>query len=190
MTHRLGIHFAIWLGAAAALAQDNAAPPTPIPSSTPVVMPTEPKRGFFGRMLHPFSSSNKTPPKYKNKKLEGLLVDLEVSPQPIKLSEIRQLGVKVTISNQGKRTITLDFPTEQRIEIYLMTSEQEVLTKWSENRVFDEKPGTVLVNPGEHVEYNETISTRDLTPNKVYIAEVFLPKYSEVRARQKFMTAP
>jgi len=34
------------------------------------------------------------------------------------------------------------------------------------------------------------IATRDLTPNKVFIAEVFFPQYPELRIRQKFLTAP
>src|SRR4029077_20853644 len=105
-------------------AQEAAAPPTPIASPTPMMMPSEPHRGFLGRMLHPFSSSEKQVRKYHDKKLNGLVIDLQVSPQPVKLSETRQLQIKATISNQGKRTVTLDFPTEQRIEIYLMTPER------------------------------------------------------------------
>ena len=49
--------------------------------------------------------------------------------------------------------------------------------------------GTVLIDPQEHIEYNETITTRDLTPDKVFIVEVFFPQYPELRIRQKFMTA-
>ena len=71
-----------------------------------------------------------------------------------------------------------------------MNSAEVVLTKWSDNHAVNEKPSLVLINPGEHVEYKETISTRDLTPNKVFIAEVFFPKYPDLRIRQKFLTEP
>jgi hypothetical protein len=71
-----------------------------------------------------------------------------------------------------------------------MNTAETVLTKWSDNHAITEKPGTVLINPQEHIEYNETITTRDLTPNKVFIAEVFFPQYPELRIRQKFLTAP
>jgi len=64
------------------------------------------------------------------------------------------------------------------------------LTRWSDNHAIAEKPGTVLINPQEHVKYNETIATRDLTPNKVFIAEVFFPKYQELRTQQKFLAVP
>jgi len=150
--------------------------------------PTAKKRGWFGRILHPFSSTSL--PRYQDAKLNGLALDLLVAPQTVKLSEVRQLEIKLTLTNQSKRPITLDFPTDQRIEIYLRNSAEAILTKWSDNHAITESPGTVLINPQEHVEYNETIATRDLTPNKVFVAEVFFPKYPDLRIRQKFLTAP
>ena len=161
----------------------------PSPPSTPATTTTMQKRGFFGRILHPFSSSDVLP-KYNDPKLRGLILELQVTPQPVRLSEIRQLEIKATLTNQAKRAVTLDFPTDQRIEIYLLNSGQDVLTKFSENHAFNEKPAIVLINPGEHVEYKEKISTRELTPNKVFIAEVFFPKYPDLRIRQKFLTEP
>ena len=151
--------------------------------------PAAKKRGWFGRILHPFSSSTRLT-QYQNPKLNGLTLDLLVGPQTVKLSEVRQLEIKLTLTNQSKHPIRLDFPTDQRIEIYLKNSADAILTKWSENHAISENPGTVLINPQEHVEYNETIATRDLTPNKVFVAEVFFPKYPELRIRQKFLTAP
>ncbi len=129
-------------------------------------------------------------PAYKDARLRGLLLSLQLSPQPVRLSEVRQLQVGVTLTNNSKRPITLDFPTDQRIEIYLRDASDAILTKWSDNHAFAEKLGTVLINPLEHVEYNESIATRDLTPNKVFVAEVFFPNYPELRIRQKFLTAP
>jgi hypothetical protein len=167
------------------------APPTPVTSATPATATTTTmqKRGWFGRIMHPFSSSA-VMPKYKDPKLRGLILELQVAPQPVKLSEVRQVEIKATLTNQAKGPITLDFPTDQRIEIYLMNSADLVLTKWSDNHAVNEKPSLVLINPGEHVEYKETIATRDLTPNKVFIAEVFFPKYPDLRIRQKFLTEP
>jgi len=150
--------------------------------------PTPPKRsGWFTRMLHPFQSS--PAPTYKDARLRGLALDLKLSPQPVKLSEVRQLEVKITLTNVSKRAVELDFPTDQRIEIHLKNSSDTVLTTWSDNHAFEPNPGTVLINPGEHIYYPETIATRELTPNKVFIVEVFFPQYPELRIRQKFLTA-
>jgi len=89
-----------------------------------------------------------------------------------------------------KRPVALDFATNQRIEIYLMDSAGNVLTKWSDNHAIVERSVTILINPQERVEYNETIATRELTPNKGFIAEVFFPQYPELRIRQKFLAVP
>jgi len=150
---------------------------------------TPEKRGWLSRLLNPFQSSNPAPD-YKDARLRGLVLELKLSPQPVKLSETRQLQVNTTLTNVHKRGVVLDFPTEQRFEIYLRNSSEAILTIWSDNHAFEEKPGTVLINPSEHVDYPTSIATRDLTPNKVFICEVFFPQYPELRVRQKFLTAP
>jgi hypothetical protein len=151
--------------------------------------PTPEKRGgWFTRMLHPFQSAPAQ--NYKDPRLRGLLLDLKLSPQPVKLSEVRQLQVKITLTNVSKRAVALDFPNDQRVEIYLKSSSDEILTTWSDNHAFEPKPGSILINPQEHVFYSETIATRDLTASKVFIVEVVFPQYLELRIRQKFLTAP
>lgn len=199
---RLAIIFSILLALTAGLpaqetgpepsAAPEAKPPvatTPVPTPTPITTTTLKKRGLFGRILHPFSSSEVLP-KYNDRKLRGLILDLQVSPQPVRLSEVRQMEVKVTVTNMGNHMIPLDFPTDQRIEIQLLNAADAVLTKWSENHAIKDKPGTILINPGEHVEYKENIATRDLTPGRVFTADVFFPKYPELHVRQKFLTEP
>jgi Intracellular proteinase inhibitor len=147
-----------------------------------------PKRSWLGRVFHPFSSSRL--PQYQDPKLRGLELQIELNPQPLKLSETRQMEVKVILTNRGKHPVELNFPTDQRIEIYLRNSAEAVLTKWSDNHAVTEKEETILINPDEHVEYVQTIATRELTPDKVFIVEVFFPNYPELRIRQKILTEP
>ena len=155
----------------------------PAPTTTPAR-----RRGWFSRVLHPFSPE--IIPQYKDPRLRGLALDLQITPQTVKLSEVRQIAVKVTVANLSKRPVALDFATNQRVEIYLMDSAGEILTRWSDNHAITEKPATILINPQERVEYNETIATRELTPNKVFVAEAFFPQYPELRIRQKFLAVP
>jgi hypothetical protein len=176
MSRTVGLTILTVLCASAAVAQEN----TPAPEPE--------KRSWVGRLFH--GASSEQAPNYKDARLRGLLVKVEVAPQPVKLSEIRQLEVRTTLTNVGKRAVELQFRTDQRIEVYLRNTDEKILTTWSDNHAFAPKPGTVLVNPREHLEYNETIATRDLTPNKVFIAEVFFPEFPELIARQKFLTAP
>ena len=84
------------------------------------------KRSWLSR-LNPFSRSEKLP-EYKDPQIRGLVLTLELSPQPIKLSEVRQMNVKVTLTNKSKRPVTLEFPDSQRFEIYLRNSAETILT--------------------------------------------------------------
>jgi hypothetical protein len=152
--------------------------------------PSPAERSFFNRMLHPFGSAKKKTPKYQDSRLRGLLVEVQVPTEPIRLSEVRQLRVQARLSNLGGFPVSLDFPTSQRIDIQLLNPAGEVLTRWSENRAFNEEIGNLTINPREDIVYNETIATRELQPGRVYSVEVFFPKYPELRSRQKFMTAP
>jgi hypothetical protein len=148
-----------------------------------------PHRSMVDRILHPFSASKKAP-SYRDPRLRGLLFEVQVPLEPVRLSEVRQLHVKAVLSNTGKGPASLDFPTSQRIDIQLLGANGEVLTKWSETRAFTEEAGHLLVNPHEQIVYDETIATRELQPGRVYTADVFFPSYPELHARQKFMTAP
>ena len=159
-------------------------------SSAVAQTPTPAPRGFFNRMMHPFGPPKTKTPKYQDLRLRGLVLEVQVPTEPVRLSEVRQLRVHVALTNHSGNPIALDFPTSHRIDIHLLNPTAEVLTRWSENRAFTEEIATLLINPSEQIVYNETIATRELQPGRVYSVEVFFPRYSELRARQKFMTAP
>lgn len=159
-------------------------------SSAVAQTPTPTQRSFFNRMLHPFGPPKAKTPKYQDQRLRGLLLEVHVPTEPVRLSEVRQLRVHVVLTNLSDNPIALDFPTSQRIDIQLLNPAGELLTRWSENRAFTEEIGNLLINPREQIVYNETIATRELQPGRVYSVEVFFPKYPELRTRQKFMTAP
>ena len=148
-----------------------------------------PKRGLVGRLLHPFSSSEKVP-EYRNSKLRGLILLVQVPTEPVNLTEVRQLPVTVMLSNRGKRAVELNFPTDQRIDIYLHDAAGRIVTRWSDNRAFEPKSASILVNPDEHLEYSETIATRDLSPGKVFTVEAVVPAYPELDAKRKSIAAP
>lgn len=151
--------------------------------------PAQEKRSWLGRVFHPFHSGNKVP-QYKNPKIRGLVLAVELPPEPVRLSEVRQLPVRVTLTNRGERAVELNFPSAQRIEILLHDAAGRIVTRWSENRAFADEAGTVLINPNEHIEYSETIATRDLVPGKVFTVEVTMPAYPELDGQRKSLTAP
>jgi hypothetical protein len=152
---------------------------------------TPQKRSLISRVLNPFGwGTGERLPEYRDPRLRGLVLSLTLSEQPIKLSETRQMEVRVRLTNRSKRPIRLEFNDSQRIEILLRNTAEQILTTWSDNHAFNEVAATVLINPQEHIEYPETIATRELTPNRVFICEVYFPKYPELLIRQKFLTAP
>ncbi len=151
--------------------------------------PAEEKRNWFQRLVHPFGSSEKLP-QYKNPKIRGLVLTVELPSEPVKLSEVRQLPVHVILTNRGEKAVEMSFPTEQRIEILLRNSTRQVVTRWSENRAFAEKAGTLLINPGEHVDYYETIATRELEPGRVFTVQATVPAYPEIDGHRKSIAAP
>src|SRR5436190_24355550 len=103
--------------------------------------PSPGERSLFNRMLHPFGSAKKKAPKYQDSRLRGLLLEVQVPTEPIRLSEVRQLRVQAILRNIGGSPVPLDFPTSQRIDIHLLNSAGEALTRWSENRAFTEEIG-------------------------------------------------
>src|SRR5207245_9066451 len=105
-------------------------------------------------------------------------------------SEFRQRGRWWPLECLSSVPLSVDFPTNPRSEVFRMDSRGDTRTTWSDNPAITGKPATILVNPQGRVEYSETISTRELTPNKVFIAEVFFPQYPELRIRQKFLAVP
>jgi hypothetical protein len=151
--------------------------------------PAQEKRSWFSRVIHPFGPSEKIPT-YKNPKIRGLALTVELPSEPVKLSEMRQLPVHIVLTNRGDKAVELQFPTEQRIEILLHDSTGRIVTRWSDNRAFENKPSTLLINPGEHVEYSETIATRELEAGKVFAVEVTVPAYPELDAQRKGIAAP
>ncbi|HEY1583369.1 MAG TPA: BsuPI-related putative proteinase inhibitor [Chthoniobacterales bacterium] len=153
-------------------------------------VPAQEKQSWLGRVFHPFSSGAEKLPQYKDRKIRGLVLTVELPNEPVKLAETRQLPVHILLTNRGNRAIQLMFPTTQRIEILLRDASGRVVTRWSDNRAFEEEPATVLINPGEHVEYSETIATRELSPGKVFTVEVVVPAYPELDGQRKSIAAP
>src|SRR5947208_3240169 len=68
--------------------------------------PSPPERGFLNRMFHPFASAKNKAPKYQDSRLRGLLLEVQVPTEPIRLSEVRQLRVQAILRNIGTSPIT------------------------------------------------------------------------------------
>ena len=122
----------------------------------------------------------------------GLAIEMKTAPDPIKLGETREIDVTLILRNKSKAPVNLKFATSQTIEILLRDPEGgKVLSQWSSDRTFEAISRYLVVNPGERVEYNEPITTRELHAGKTYTLEAYFVGYDqELRATRPIMPQP
>ncbi len=122
----------------------------------------------------------------------GLDLEVKASPDPLKLGEVREIAVKLTVRNASKQRVTLKFPTYQILEIALRdVGTGAVVSKWSTDRTFQQDARIVSVNEGERLEYNETITTRELKVGRAYNLEVsFIGYENELLAKKVLIPEP
>src|SRR6187402_1541932 len=151
------------------------AAPAPGASPTPAATPSHksivrPKESFMHRLTHPFENSkgekgaDKNAPGASNTTLTGykqLAIGMQVEPTPLKVAEVRQVKVTLTIVNRGTKLVQLEFPTSQRIEVLIKGAEGKMVEQWSEDQAFTNEQSMVTINPGERLEYTANVATRD-----------------------------
>lgn len=124
-------------------------------------------RNFFTEM---FSSI-----RIRRWRMEKTTQRLEIDPAEFSLQDRREVNVTFIIRNNTRKIMRFDYPTTQRIEILTKDSAGNVIERWSDDRAFDEREGVLFINPGERVEYAETVPTRDMKPGETYIIEGEVP---------------
>ena len=122
----------------------------------------------------------------------GLELELKFSPDPVKLGEVREISVNITLRNVSNRTATLKFPTTQILEIALRdVGTDTIVSKWSADRTFSDDRRIIPVNKGEHLEYTEPITTRELKAGRAYNLEVsFLGYEKELFVKKAIIPQP
>ncbi len=166
---------------------------TPSPSSGPT--PT-PKPSLFHRLTHPLEGTNvpKTSGGKKGKgkddapvdkgpvvSMHGIELGLLIDPEQVKVPDIRQIKVTLTLTNKTKKMQQLDFPTTQRVEVLLKNKDGKMLEQWSQDQSFSNEPSMVSINPNERLEYSVTIATRDMVAGQQYTIEGFFPNYDQLK---------
>jgi hypothetical protein len=156
------------------LAEEDAATPTPTPRPC-----------ILHRIVNVFHKDKAA--EEARKKAKKLELTVEITPQPVKLSDGNKIQVTVRLTNKTDKFVQLEFPTTQRIEVLLRNPAGKLVTQWSEEQSFTNDPGYVTLDPNEHVEYTVTISGRDLVAGKPYTIEAFFPNYENLRVTRDFV---
>lgn len=117
----------------------------------------------------------------KTARSRGLALTLHLDPLPLKLSDTRRIEATLQLKNVSSRFRLLEFANSQRFDILVRNAAGRVIAQWSDDRVFEAVPGSVGINPGEHLEYNAALSTRDLQPSKPYTVTAFFPSRPDLK---------
>jgi hypothetical protein len=135
------------------------------------------KPGMVSRLFHVFQK-----PQGRGKNTRQLVLTMTVTPQPVSVSEVRQMNVMLRLVNKGKKLVQLEFPTTQRIEVLVKAKGGKLVEQWSEDQSFTNEPTLVTINPGERLEYSVSVSTRDLIAGEPFTIEGFFPNFEELRS--------
>ncbi len=141
-----------------------------------------PKPGMLHRLTHPFESTRtKGQAKESVITFRNLEMGMVVAPEPVKVSETKQMKVTLTLTNRAKKMVQLDFPTTQRVEVLLKTKDGKTIEQWSQDQAFTNEPTLVTINPNERLEYSVNVSTRDMTAGQEYTVEGFFPNFEQLK---------
>lgn len=108
--------------------------------------------------------------------------ELRAEPAEFPLSGHREVKAVYALVNSSKQTQRLDFPTAQRLEVTMRGPDGRSIFQWSEDRNFAAVASSVVVNPGERLEYEAGIPTRDMLAGHIYEVEAVLPGYPDTAA--------
>lgn len=114
--------------------------------------------------------------------VSALSAALRAEPEDFKLGDHREVKVIYSLLNTSRRLLRLDFPTAQHLEVTMRGPGGQRLFLWSEDRSFAAAASSVVVNPGERLEFEAGIPTRDMVAGRSYTAEAVLPGYPETAA--------
>lgn len=107
---------------------------------------------------------------------------LHAEPVEFALSGLRESKVTFSVRNTSGQLVRLDFPTRQHLEVTLRDPDGRPLFLWSEDRAFAPEASAVVVNPGERLEFEADVPTRDMVAGRVYTVEAVLPGRPETAA--------
>ncbi len=122
--------------------------------------------------------------------LRRIGMDLAFQPAPVRLSEVRRLEVTIKLLTRGRQLFQFQGPTAQRIEVLILDEKGAKVVQWSDDQLFAQAQSYLTINPGERVQYDVRLATRDLVAGRAYTIEAFVPGYEDLKKRVNFTPQP
>lgn len=113
--------------------------------------------------------------------LRNLVMTMKIEPAQIRLPDTRMIEVTVSVVNNGKAAVHLEFPSSLRVDVVLKDERGKMLSRWSDDQPIEKEPGLLLINPRERLEYSAKISTREMTAGRPFEIDAFYPSYEKLR---------
>jgi hypothetical protein len=114
------------------------------------------------------------------KEKPGRMTALEVTPgTSFKLEDRREITASLSVTNHGNQLLSLEFPTIQRFDFVIRDAAGAVIERWSDDRSFAQEQGVIMVNPGERIQYEGLLATRELVAGQVYTLEAGIAGHPE-----------
>src|SRR4029077_14095624 len=112
---------------------------------------------------------------------KNLAMSMKLEPAQVRLSDARVIEVTVSVVNNGKTTVHLEFPSSLRIDVVVKAEGGKIVSRWSDDQRIEKEPGILLINPKERLEYSAKISTREMTAGRPFEIEAYFPSYEKLR---------
>jgi hypothetical protein len=111
----------------------------------------------------------------------NLAMSVKLDPAKVRLSETRVIEVTVSVVNNGKTAVQLEFPNSLRVDVIVKDGGGKIISRWSDDQPIEKEPGILLINPKERLEYSAKVSTREMTAGKPFEIEAYFPSYDRLR---------
>jgi hypothetical protein len=126
----------------------------------------------------------------KPSRASKLSVSINLPSASISLAKDRQIAAVLVLSNLGKRTQVLAFPSTKRVEAVLRDNSGKILARAFEDRQFKDEEGVITINPGESLEFECGIPSRDLSAGSTYTLEASIVNQEGLITRKPISVLP
>ncbi|MEY5024684.1 MAG: Intracellular proteinase inhibitor [Verrucomicrobiota bacterium] len=119
-----------------------------------------------------------------------LEIQMRIEPPNPSLARDRQIRAVLTLQNPSKHAQVLHFSTTQRADAVIRDASGKVVSRASEDRSFEKSEALVTVNPGERLELELALATRDLTVGRVYTLDAAVSEQDSLRVQKSLSVGP
>ncbi|MBD3667021.1 MAG: hypothetical protein HUJ16_03620 [Kangiella sp.] len=94
---------------------------------------------------------------------KGIEVSVSFPAETVMLNEKDSVEVFMTLTNQTSEPIELTFNSGQQFDIYLYDNNDQLVSQWSNGRMFTQAFQTITLHPGQKERFGDKLELKDLS---------------------------